>query len=101
MFGPFGVHVLPSQMKGVAEPDLVISGLTGPDVHRVSVIYTDGEGEKQELPVDFARVEGKLRELASQPEPLGTFVAFLPGDQAARDEVASRLDLRALSAPGS
>ncbi len=95
VFSQHGVHVLPSQMKGVAEPDLVISGVTGPDVHRVSVIYTDGEGKEQELPVDFARVEGKLRELASQPEPLGTFVAFLPGDRAARDEVASRLDLRA------
>jgi hypothetical protein len=95
VFSQHGVHVLPSQMKGVDEPDLVISGVTGPNVHRVSVIYTDGEGEKHELPVDFTRVEGKLRELASQPEPLGTFVAFLPGDQAARDEVASRLDLRA------
>ena len=94
-FSQHGVHVLPSQMKDVAEPDLVISGVVGPNVHRVSVIYTDGEGEKNELPVDFARAEGKLRELASQPEPLGTFVAFLPGDTAARDEVASRLDLRA------
>ncbi len=83
-------------MKGVDKPDLVISGLTGPDVHRVSVIYTDGEGEKHELPVDFTRVEEKLSRLASQPEPLGTFMAFLPGDQAARDEVVSRLDLRAL-----
>ena len=46
--------------------------------------------------MDFARVEGKLREIASRPEPLGTFVAFLPGDVAARDEVESRLDLRAL-----
>ena len=95
VFSQNGVHILPSQFKGVAHPDLVISGVTGPDVHRVSVIYTDGEGEKNELPVDFARVEGKLRELASQPEPLGTFVAFLPGDTAARDEVESRLDLRA------
>lgn len=94
-FSQHGVHVLPSQMRGVEEPDLVISGVTGPDVHRVSVIYTDGQGEEHELPVDFARVEGKLRELASQPEPLGTFVAFLPGDTAARDEVASRFDLRA------
>jgi len=99
-FSQFGVHVLPSQMKGVAEPDLVISGVTGPDVHRVSVIYTDGEGKEHELPVDFARVEGKLRELASQPEALGTFVAFLPGATATRDEVASRLDLRALMGTG-
>jgi hypothetical protein len=95
VFSQHGVHVLPSQMKGVAEPDLVISGVTGPDVHRVSVIYTDGEGIERELPVDFARVEGKLREVASRPEALGTFVAFLPGETAARDEIESRLDLRA------
>ena len=100
VFSQLGVHVLPSQMKGVDEPDLVISGVTGPDVHKVSVIYTDGEGKEHELPVDFARVEGKLRELASQPEPLGTFMAFLPGETAARDELESRLDLRALYGTG-
>jgi hypothetical protein len=100
VFSQFGVHVLPSQMKGVEEPDLVISGVTGPNVHRVSVIYTDGEGEEHELPVNFTGVEGKLRELASQPEPLGTFMAFLPGETAARDEVVSRLDLRALYGTG-
>ena len=100
VFNQHGVHIVPSQMKGVAEPDLMISGVTGPEVRRVSVIYTDGEGQKHELPVDFARVEGKLRELASRPEPLGTFIAFLPGEWAARDEVASRLDLRALFGTG-
>jgi hypothetical protein len=100
-FGTHSVHVLPSQMKGVAEPDLVVEGTTGPDVHDVRVFYTDGEGRRRELPVDFARVEGKLREIASRPEPLGTFVAFLPGDVAARDEVESRLDLRALSGTGT
>jgi hypothetical protein len=99
-FSGFGVQVLPSQFKGVAEPDLVISGTTGPRVHRVSVIYTDGEGNERELPVDFARVEGKLRQIASQPQALGTFTAFLPGDVAARDELASRLDLRALMGTG-
>ena len=99
-FNQHGVHVLPSQMKGVAEPDLVISGVTGPDVYRVSVIYTDGQGEKHELPVDFVRVEGKLSEQASRPEPLGTFIAFVPGEWAARDELESRLDLRALYGTG-
>jgi hypothetical protein len=101
VFGSHGVHVLPSQAKGVAEPDLVIEGTTGPDVHNVRVFYRDGEGRERELPVDFARVEGKLSEIASRPEPLGTFVAFLPGDVAARDEVESRLDLRARYGTGT
>jgi hypothetical protein len=95
-----GVHVLPSQFKGEAKPTLVIEGTTGPRVHRIRVIYRDGEGRRRDLPVDFTRVEGRLRRLASQPEALGTFVAFLPGDVAARDEVESRLDLRALMGTG-
>jgi hypothetical protein len=95
-----GVHILPSQFKGVAEPGLVIEGTTGPRVHRIRVIYRDPEGEEHNLPVDFARVQGRLRKLASQPQPLGTFIAFLPGDVAARDELLSRLDLRALMGTG-
>jgi hypothetical protein len=99
-FTSHGVHILPSQFKGVDRPDLVVAGSTGPRVHRVRIIYTDRFGEEHELPVDFTRVEGKLRELAHRSEPLGTFTAFIPGDWAARDELESRLDLRALYGTG-
>jgi hypothetical protein len=91
-----GVHILPSQFKGVERPDLVVSGSTGPGVHRVEIVYTDRSGATHELPIDFARVEGKLRELAHRSDALGTFTAFIPGEWAARDELESRLDLRAL-----
>jgi hypothetical protein len=90
------VHIVPSQNKGVEQPDLVVSGQTGPGVHDVKVIYREPDGTERELPVDFARVEGELREAAHRPEALGTFVAFLQGDVAARDEIEARLDLRAL-----
>ena len=43
----------------------------------------------------------RSRAAPSRPEPLGTFVAFLPGDVAARDEVESRLDLRARYGTGT
>jgi hypothetical protein len=99
-FREHGVHILPSQFKGVDEPDLVISGAVGPTVHRVRIVYTDGSGEQQDLPVNFARVTGKLRRLTGRREALGTFTAFVPGAQAARDELASRLDLRALADTG-
>ncbi|HZC13273.1 MAG TPA: hypothetical protein VE270_04550, partial [Thermoleophilaceae bacterium] len=99
-FRKHGVHILPSQFKGVDQPDLVISGAVGPTVHRVRIVYTDGSGERQDLPVDFARVTGKLRRLTGRREALGTFTAFVPGPQAARDELASRLDLRALADTG-
>jgi hypothetical protein len=95
-----GVDALPSQSTGVAKPDLVVSGSTGPRVHRLRVVYTDAQGQKHDLPVDFARTEGKLRRLAHRSEPLGTFVAFIPGDWAARDELQSRLDLRPLDGTG-
>ena len=100
VFRSFGVHILPSQFRGFDRPDLVISGSTGPAVHRVSVVYVEPDGRERELDVDFARVEGKLRRLASRSVPLGTFVAFLPGEIAARDEVEARLDLRAMESTG-
>jgi hypothetical protein len=90
------VHILPSQFRGVEHPGLVVSGQTGPGVSDVKVFYQEPDGTRHELPVDFARVEGKLRELARRPEAMGTFAAFLDGDVAARDEVEQRLDLRAL-----
>jgi hypothetical protein len=99
-FSSHGVHILPSQFKGVERPDLVVSGSTGPRVHEVRILYTDRFGEQHALPVDFARVEGKLRELAHRSEPIGSFTAFIPGDWAARDELESRLDLRALYGTG-
>ena len=77
-----------------------MAGTTGPKVHRVEVVYIDSKGERHHLPVDFARVEGRLRELAGRRDPLGTFTAFVPGAWAARDEVESRLDLRALLGTG-
>ena len=95
-FTSYGVGILPSQAKGVERPDLVVSGSTGPGVHRVRVVYTDRHGDRQELPVDFARAEDELRELAHRSRALGTFVAFMPGDWAARDELESRFDLHAL-----
>jgi hypothetical protein len=100
VFASHGVHILPSQFKGVERPDLVVSGSTGPRVHRVRVVYTDRYGDKHDLPIDFARAEGKLRELAHRSQALGTFTAFIPGDWAARDELESRLDLRALHGTG-
>jgi hypothetical protein len=99
-FTSHGVHILPSQFQGVERPDLVVAGSTGPSVDRVRIFYTDRFGERHELPIDFARVEGKLRELAHRSDPLGTFTTFIPGAWAARDELESRLDLRAVYGTG-
>jgi hypothetical protein len=94
------VQIIPSQFKGVAQPDLSVSGTTGSRVHRVRVVYTDKTGAKRDLDVDFERVPSELREQVGRNTPAGTFVAFVPGESAARDDVEARLDLRALLGTG-
>lgn len=98
--GMMHVQIIPSQFKGVAEPDLSVSGTTGTRVHRVRVVYTDMTGAQHDLDVDFERVPPDLRERVRRNTPAGTFVAFVPGDWAARDDVAARLDLRAVMGTG-
>jgi hypothetical protein len=99
-FNDIGLRIVPSQFKGVDEPDLYMAGATGTRVHRVRVVYRDTQGETQDLPVDFARVEDDLRQRIGDDAPGGTFVAFVPGAWAARDDVVARLDLRALAGTG-
>lgn len=94
------VQVVPSQFEGVAEPDLSVSGTTGTRVHRVRVVYTDTKGEEHDLDVDFERVPAELRERVGRNTPGGTFMAFVPGEWAARDDVGARLDLRAMLGTG-
>jgi hypothetical protein len=98
--GGMHVQIIPSQFKGVAEPGLSVSGTTGTRVHRVRVIYTDTTGAEHDLDVDFERVPPDLRERVRRNTPAGTFVAFVPGDWAARDDVLARLDLRAVMGTG-
>lgn len=101
-FDSAGVQIVPSQFKGVAQPDLLVFGSTGPRVHRVRVFYREPSGERHEMKVDFERMERTLRgRLTASASLGGTFVAFVPGEWAARDEVAARLDLRALMGTGT
>jgi hypothetical protein len=99
--GAIHTQIVPSQFKGVAEPDLSVSGTTGTRVHRVRVVYTDTTGAEHDLDVDFERVPPDLRERVRRNTPAGTFVAFVPGDWAARDDVLARLDLRAVMGTGN
>ena len=102
LIGTFGVSIVPSQFKGVARPDMVVEGTVNAErAHAVRVVYRDADGRKRDLPVDFARVEGRLRKQAGPGAPLATFVAFVPGEQAARDRLEDCLDLRAVeTVPG-
>jgi hypothetical protein len=99
-FNSIGLHVVPSQFQGVDEPDLYMAGSTSSRVHSVRVIYRDTQGETRDLPVDFARVDGSLRGRVGDSAPGGTFMAFVPGAWAARDDVVARLDLRARAGTG-
>jgi hypothetical protein len=101
VFDSYGVSIIPSQFHGVAQPDLVVSGETGRAVRRVEVVFNGSDGERRELPVDFRRIGPRLRGRLTASRHLGgTFIAFLGGDLAARDELVSRFDLRALETTG-
>jgi hypothetical protein len=101
--------------EGVAEPDVVIAGQTAANVARIEVSYRDRAGNERSLPVHFARVsarrqralvaklgkrgKGKRGDKAKRRaakrsalgyEAYGVFTAFLPGADAARDELAAR-----------
>jgi hypothetical protein len=101
VFQSFGTQILPSQFKGTADPDLVVSGETGRQVYGVRIVYVDRSGGRHRLRVDFERIGPKLRgRIVAKSSLGGTFVAFIPGDWADRDELESRLDLRALQGTG-
>jgi hypothetical protein len=101
IFRSHGTEIMPSQFKGAAEPDLVVSGETDRRVYGVRVIYVDAAGRRHPLEVDFQRIEPELRGKVTASRAFGgTFVAFIPGEWAARDEVESRLDLRFLRTTG-
>ncbi len=70
-FGSFGTQIVPSQFKGVAAPDLVVSGETTPSVHEVRVVYTDARGGRHSRPVDFERIGPKLRGKITASRELG------------------------------
>ena len=107
----FGARFLTSSTSG--SPDVMVSGTTDPRVGRVRVVYTDSIGRPHDLRVDFARFAGervkaaqkalraaarraarKSRKRVHRPSgsirPFNTYVAFVPGDWAARDGLAER-----------
>lgn len=70
------------------QPDVVVSGTTAARVALVRVVYTDAAGGRHDLPVDFARFEPAGASRAARA--FGVFTAFVPGDWAARDRLATR-----------
>ncbi|HYI98953.1 MAG TPA: hypothetical protein VEX36_04650 [Thermoleophilaceae bacterium] len=105
--------------EGVAAPDVVIAGQTAASVARMEVSYRDLAGNERRLPVDFARVSARSQQVlvaklgkegkgkskrggkamrraakrsAASYEAYGVFTAFLPGADAARDQLAQRAD---------
>ena len=100
--GDFRVEVVPSQLKGVEKPDLVVSGtVSSAKARRVRVVYRDPRGKEQDLAVDFARVTGRIREQAGRGAPRATFVAFVDGERASRDRLEDCLDIAGVQTGGS
>ena len=100
--GGFDVDVVPSQLKGVEKPDVVVSGtVSAAAARRVRVVYRDPRGKDQDLAVDFERVTGPIREQAGRGAPRATFVAFVDGERASRDRLEECLDIRGVQTGGS
>jgi hypothetical protein len=95
----FGADYLPRQDGRAHDRHLILTGRIGPQAHRLRVLYTDARGQRHELPVDFARVDGALLERVGGRQPFAVFVAFLTSDQISRDRLSDRLNPRLLAPP--
>jgi hypothetical protein len=58
--------------------ELAMVGLTGPEVDRVDVAYTDADGQRAKAPVTLAQLDDELAGRAGVNERFGFYVAFLP-----------------------
>ena len=58
--------------------ELAMVGLTGPDVDRVDVAYTDVDGQRAKAPVTLAQLDDALADRARVNERFGFYVAFVP-----------------------
>lgn len=94
-----GIRIGPRKLPatGAGEGDLVLSGTTRPDVHRLRIVYEDIDGESRDLAVDFSRVDGELLDRSGWSEPFGTFVAFLPADTLRADRLMERFRVTLLT----
>ncbi|MGH2988672.1 MAG: hypothetical protein ACRDMA_02255 [Solirubrobacterales bacterium] len=78
----------PLPVPGATDPEgslgpgaaLEISGLTGPEVDRVDVVYTNRLGDRVNAPVTIAKLDGRLAKQAGTTQEAGFFVAFLPDE---------------------
>jgi hypothetical protein len=63
-----------------AEPESAIQaeGMTGASVESIEVSYEDDAGERIDVPVAFGRLSEELAARIDAPNPMGSYVAFLP-----------------------
>ena len=58
--------------------ELAMVGLTGPEVDRVDVAYTDANGHPAKAPVTLGQLDAALADRAGVSERFGFYVAFVP-----------------------
>lgn len=77
--------------------DYMLIGDVDPRVGRLRFFYRRPGGERRELPVDHARIEGALLRRAGGRDPFAVFSAFIPGDLVSADRLGERYRLMSLS----
>lgn len=66
--------------------EVIVNGLTSPEVARVGVSYETPGGERVAADVALGRLEGELAERAGASQEFGAFFAFIPARHADRPE---------------
>jgi RNA polymerase sigma-70 factor (ECF subfamily) len=90
-----GRLVRPSRQGGARH--YMLRGRVDHRVGRVRMVYRRPGGVRQELPVDLARVEGRLLRRAGGEDPFTVLTAFIPASLVAADRLDERHKLMSLS----
>jgi len=76
---PWGRNYFSSYLiQRLGSGDVLLFGVTTREPHSMRITFTTAGGAEQQLPVDFARVEGERLERVKAPAPFGVFTAFVP-----------------------
>ena len=75
-------HLSSYEVRRLESGDVMLTGVTTRAPHSMRNVFTTADGRSQQLPVDFARVEGERLEVANAPAPFGVFTAFVPASLA-------------------
>jgi len=97
LVGLSGRLVRPTEAGGTHDRDYLMIGRVDPRVGRLRIVYRRHGGDRREVPVDLARVDGDLLRRAGGGRPFAVFTAFIPSALIREDRLGQRHRLMSLS----